>query len=225
MEAAAAPTLESLLAYVFRDTGLLQAALTHGSHEVAGHDYQRLEFLGDRVLSLVIADALYHRFPAEKEGPLAARLSLLVRAETCAQVGEALRLDEFILLGRIEKRKGVQRMTSVLGDVVESLIGALYLDGGMDVARGFILKQWQALLEAAPSSLKDAKTFVQEWALGRALPLPAYRVSNTQGPDHAPLFTVALQVGLMATIEGKGPSKQTAEMVAAQAFIAREGLR
>jgi len=225
VEQALAPKLESQLGHVFRDPAMLQAALTHGSHETARDDYQRLEFLGDRVLSLVIADALYRRFPAEQEGPLAARLSLLVRAETCARVGEALKLDDFIIVGRVEKRKGVQRIVSVLGDVVEALIGALYLDGGMDVARGFVLKYWQAMLEAEPFSLKDAKTFVQEWALGRALALPLYEILRREGLQHAPVFTVGLKVGAFEPVEGKGTSKQLAEMAAAQAFIAREGLR
>jgi ribonuclease III len=222
---APAPTLEGLLGHVFRDQAFLQSALTHGSHEAGASDYQRLEFLGDRVLSLVVADALYHRYPDEKEGPLAARLSLLVRAETCARVGERLGLESFIILGRVEKRNGVQRMTSVLGDVVEALIGALYLDGGMEVARGFILKQWRPMLEAEPSSLKDAKTFVQEWALGRALPLPHYEILKREGLQHAPVFTVGLTVGSLALAQGQGASKQLAEMAAAQAFIAREGLR
>jgi ribonuclease-3 len=224
-DVAPAPTLEGLLGHAFRDQAFLQSALTHGSHEAGARDYQRLEFLGDRVLSLVIADALYHRYPAEKEGPLAARLSLLVRAETCARVGEHLGLESSIILGRVEKRNGVQRMTSVLGDVVEALIGALYLDGGMEVARGFILKQWQPMLEAEPSSLKDAKTFVQEWALGRALPLPHYEILKREGLQHVPVFTVGLTVGSSTPAQGQGASKQLAEMAAAQAFIAREGLR
>ncbi|WP_196502241.1 ribonuclease III [Aestuariivirga litoralis] len=217
--------VEERLEYQFKSQILISAALTHGSQQKAERDYQRLEFLGDRVLNLVIADELYARFPDEKEGPLAARLSLLVRAEACTRVGEALGLQAFIAVGAMERKQGVQRMASVLSDVVEALIGALYLDGGMDVARGFILKQWQAMLTQAPETLKDAKTFVQEWALGRGLPLPAYVVQNREGPDHAPRFTISLQVGDLASVHGQGLSKQLAEMDAASAFIAREGLR
>jgi len=223
--AAAHSKLEERLGYKFEREGLLDAALTHGSQQKAETDYQRLEFLGDRVLNLVIADELYLRYPDEKEGQLAARLSLLVRAEACARVGEALALGEFIVVGPVERKKGVQRMASVLSDVTEALIGALYLDGGLDVARSFILTHWQAMLTQAPESLKDAKTFVQEWALGRGLPLPAYEVQKREGPDHAPRFTILLQVGQLAPSQGQGTSKQLAEMDAASAFIAREGLR
>ena len=224
-KAAAHSKLEERLGYKFEREGLIDAALTHGSQQKAETDYQRLEFLGDRVLNLVIADELYLRYPDEKEGQLAARLSLLVRAEACARVGEALALGEFIVVGPVERKKGVQRMASVLSDVTEALIGALYLDGGLDVAKSFILTHWQAMLTQAPESLKDAKTFVQEWALGRGLPLPAYEVQKREGPDHAPRFTILLQVGKYAPSEGQGTSKQLAEMDAASAFIAREGLR
>lgn len=217
--------LQERLAHSFKREGLLSTALTHGSQQKAEKDYQRLEFLGDRVLNLVIAEELYIRYPEEQEGPLAARLSLLVRAEACTKVGEALGLQDFIVVGATERRKGVQRIASVLSDVTEALIGALYLDGGLDVAKAFILKQWQAMLVQPPETLKDAKTFVQEWALGRGLPLPAYEVQNREGPDHAPRFTILLRVGTVEPSLGQGTSKQLAEMDAAAAFIAREGLR
>ena len=217
--------LERKLGHSFADATLLDAALTHGSKPDKGEDYQRLEFLGDRVLSLVIADQLFDLFPLEKEGPLAARLSLLVRAETCAAVGKALHLEDHIQVGAVEKRKGVGRMVSVLGDVVEALIGALYLDGGLPLAKTFILQHWSMLLSEEPSNLKDPKTFVQEWALGQALPLPIYVVQKREGLEHAPIFTMSLQVGTLPAITGRGSSKQLAEMEAAKAFIAREGLR
>ena len=217
--------LELKLGHSFADASLLDAALTHGSKPDKGADYQRLEFLGDRVLSLVIADELFHRFPQEKEGPLAARLSLLVRAETCAAVGKAFHLEDHIQLGAVEKRKGVASMASVLGDVVEALIGALYLDSGLPLAKAFILQHWETLLREEPSNLKDPKTFVQEWALGQALPLPIYEVQKREGLEHAPIFTMSLQVGTLPPSTGRGNSKQLAEMEAAKAFIAREGLR
>ena len=217
--------LENILNYQFAAPDLLEAALTHGSRIGKGPDYQRLEFLGDRVLSLVIAEALYKTYPDEAEGSLAARLSLLVRGETCAKVGLDLGIQDFVILGEKEKRKGVQQSSSVLGDVVEAIIGALYLDGGMDVARAMIEKGWADRLEQSPASLKDAKTFVQEWALGKAYPLPSYQVVSRSGPEHAPIFTVALTVGALAAAEGQGNSKQAAEMAAAQVFIERESLR
>ena len=134
-------------------------------------------------------------------------------------------LDQFIFLGSIEKKKGVQRSGSVLGDVVEALIGALYLDGGLDVARGFILKQWDERINASPASLKDAKTIVQEWALGRALPLPHYEVVLREGLEHSPTFTVELHVGRFEVTKGTGASKRASEMAAANEFIAREGIK
>ena len=217
--------LEGVIGYRFKEAELCRNAFTHGSRQSKHQDYQRLEFLGDRVLSLVIAEDLFHRFNAEQEGQLAARLSLLVRGEACTAVGEKLGLEEFIIVGAIEKKKGVQRIASVLGDVVEALIGALYLDGGLEVARVFILKNWSAMLSATPANLKDAKTFVQEWALARALALPQYEVTAREGLEHAPIFTITLKVGPYEQAKGVGPSKQAAEMAAASEFIAREGLR
>ncbi len=217
--------LEGLLDYRFKDPVLCEHALTHGSRQSKRADYQRLEFLGDRVLSLVIAEDLFSRFSTEQEGQLAARLSLLVRGETCALVGQKLGLEEFIIVGPTEKKKGVQRMTSVVGDVVESVIGAIYLDGGLEAARKFILSCWNDMLAKAPADLKDAKTFVQEWALARALPLPQYDVTERTGLEHAPIFTISLKVGPYETSVGIGASKQAAEMAAAHAFISREALR
>lgn len=217
--------LQDLLGYHFNDADLCEHALTHGSRQGKRADYQRLEFLGDRVLSLVIAEDLFARFSSEQEGQLAARLSLLVRGETCALVGQKLGLEEFIIVGATEKKKGVHRIASVVGDVVEALIGAIYLDGGLEAARSFILSCWTEMLTKAPADLKDAKTFVQEWALARALPLPQYEVTDRSGLEHAPIFTISLKVGLYENSYGSGASKQAAEMAAAAAFISREALR
>ena len=216
--------LEKLIGYEFRARELCRNALTHGSRNTKKPDYQRLEFLGDRVLSLVIAEELFKRYSHEQEGQMAARLSLLVRGETCAAVGIVMGLDQFILLGPFEKQKGVQRSGSVLGDVVEALIGALYLDGGLEVARRFILNQWEERISAHHTSLKDAKTIVQEWALGRALPLPQYEVVSREGLEHAPTFTVELRVGPFEVTKGVGATKRASEMAAANEFIAREGI-
>lgn len=217
--------LQGVIGYEFKDIALCEHALTHGSRQSKEPDYQRLEFLGDRVLSLVIAEDLFSRFHNEAEGQLAARLSLLVRGETCAAVGQALGLGEYIVVGAVEKKKGVQRMASVVGDVVEALIGAIYLDGGIQIARSFILKCWDDMLKKAPAQLKDAKTFVQEWALAQPLPLPLYVMQERTGPEHAPIFTICLKVGSYEPALGMGHSKQSAEMAAAHAFITREGLR
>jgi ribonuclease III len=217
--------LEGLVGYQFKTRNLLEMACTHGSRKNKQMDYQRLEFLGDRVLSLVIAQELYERHADEREGKLAARLSLLVRAESCAAVGQVLGLEEFILLGTQEKRKGVHQALSVISDVVEALIGAIYLDGGYAPAQQFILHNWQDMLTKSQGDLKDAKSFVQEWALARAMPLPVYALMKREGSEHAPVFTIGLRVGELNPAEGQGHSKQVAEMAAANAFITREGLR
>lgn len=217
--------LSDRLGYVFQDNELLHQALTHGSSGRKAKDYERLEFLGDRVLSLVIADQLYHRHRKEKEGKLSARLSAIVRGEVCAAVGEAMGLHDHIKVGDTEKKTGVHRMKSVLGDVVEAVIGAIYIDGGLEAARAVILHFWQDALQHPDTVQKDAKTFIQEWALAKALPLPRYELAARQGPEHRPQFTVRLLIDRHVEAQGVGPTKQAAEMAAASAFIAREQLR
>ena len=218
-------SLSDRLGYVFADTELLHQALTHGSSGRKAKDYERLEFLGDRVLSLVIADALFHNHAKEKEGKLAARHSAIVKGEVCADIGEAMGLEDFIKVGDTEKKTGVHRMRSVLGDAVEALIGAVYIDGGLEAARKVVLHFWKVVLEMPGTAEKDAKTFVQEWVLAKALPLPRYELAAREGPEHKPQFTVRLTIEKHSNVEGAGPTKQSAEMAAAAAFIAREGLR
>ena len=217
--------LSDRLGYVFGDADLLQQALTHGSSGRKAKDYERLEFLGDRVLSLVIADQLYRDYRKEKEGKLAARHSAIVRGDVCAAVGEAMGLHDFIKVGDTEKKSGVHKMKSVLGDVVEAVIGAIYIDGGLEAARKVILYFWKDALEHPDSVQKDAKTFVQEWALAQSLSLPRYELAGRQGPEHKPQFTVRLHIEKYNEAQGMGPTKQAAEMAAASAFIAREQLR
>ena len=217
--------LSDRIGYVFTDAELLQQALTHGSSGRKAKDYERLEFLGDRVLSLVIADQLFHNHRKEQEGKLAARHSSIVRGDVCAAVGEAIGLHDFIKVGDTEKKTGVHKMKSVLGDVVEALIGAIYIDGGFDAARKVILTHWADVLRHPDTVQKDAKTFVQEWALAKALPLPRYELAGRQGPEHKPQFTVRLTIEKHKEAEGMGPTKQAAEMAAAAAFIKREQLR
>lgn len=217
--------LSDRLGYVFTDSELLHQALTHGSSGRKAKDYERLEFLGDRVLALVIADQLFHSHRKEKEGKLAARHSAIVRGDVCAAVGEAMGLHDFIKVGDTEKKSGVHRMKSVLGDVVEAVIGAIYIDGGLEAARKVILHFWQEPLQHPDTVQKDAKTFVQEWALAKALSLPRYELAGRQGPEHKPQFTVRLHIEKHEEAQGIGPTKQAAEMAAASAFIAREHLR
>ncbi len=217
--------LHARIGYTFKEGSLLRIALTHGSSHRKAVDYQRLEFLGDRVLSLVIAELLYRHHGDEKEGQMATRHSSLVKGDVCADIADKIGLGEFIIVGVTEKRMGVQRVRSVLGDVLEALIGAIYLDGGLLAAQEFIERFWAQALKQPTGLEKDPKTFVQEWALGRALPLPRYEIMSRTGPEHAPEFTVSLAVGKFKPADGKGASRQSAEMQAARNFLAREGLR
>jgi ribonuclease-3 len=216
---------EAWLGYAFTDTDLLKQALTHGSSQKAQASYERLEFLGDRVLSLVIAEALFVSHGKEREGKLAARHSAIVRGEVCAEIAERLGLAERLHVGAVERRQGVQKMRSVLGDVMEAVIGAIYIDGGFDDAKTFVLEHWDKTLKNPATAVKDPKTFVQEWALSRGKTLPAYEVLARSGPEHKPEFAVRLSVPQHGTAEGRGPSKQAAEKAAAIAFISEKGLR
>ncbi len=211
--------------YKFRDVQLLELALTHGSMPKASANYERLEFLGDRVLGLVIAEALYRQHAGEREGKLAARHSALVRGEVCGAVADRLNLADIVKVGDAEKKLGMNRMLSILGDVMEAVIGAIYLDGGMDAARTFVLEHWADYLKKPETAQKDAKTFVQEWLLARGTALPLYEVVDRSGPEHKPEFKVRLTVAKFGQAEGKGASKQSAEMAAAQKFMEANGLR
>ncbi len=213
------------LNYVFKDESLARTALTHGSSHRRAVDYQRLEFLGDRVLSLVVAEQLYRQHTDEREGQMATRHSALVKGDVCADIATAISLGDFIIVGATEKRLGVQRVRSVLGDVLEALIGAVYLDGGLAPAEEMIKRLWAGVLNQKEAIEKDPKTFVQEWALGKGMQLPRYEITQRTGPEHLPEFTVALRVGKFVPSEGKGASRQSAEMAAAKSFLAREGLR
>jgi ribonuclease III len=217
--------LAGLLHYSFNDEKLLEQALTHGSLPKSAANYERLEFVGDRVLGLVIAEALYRQHGRDTEGKLAARHSAMVRGDVCADVAERLGLADIVKVGSAERRLGVNRTRSILGDVMEAIIGAIYMDGGMDAARAFVLRNWHDSLNQPESARKDAKTFLQEWVLARGAALPVYTVLSRSGPEHQPEFTVRLTAGSFGEAEGRGRSKQIAEMAAAQNFIAAKGLR
>jgi ribonuclease III len=207
------------LEFSFQDHGLLRHALTHSSSKQKQDDYQRLEFLGDRVLALVIAEELFRLNPAHREGDMANLHSNLVRGEICAEVGKTLGISEFILVGQSEQKKGVNLNASVVGDVVEALIGGIYLDGGLAPAKDFVLRNWARHLEERKSVSKDPKTFLQEWALARSLPIPDYKILKREGLEHSPIFTVGLTVKGKEQVEGVGPSKRLAEMNAAGNFL------
>lgn len=214
--------LADIIGYEFADPALARTALTHRSAvEGYGKTYERLEFLGDRVLALVIADMLFDAFPREDEGALAKRLVALVRRETLADVAARLALAPLIRLSRGEEEAGGRDNPAILADVCESLIGALYRDGGMEPARAFIERYWSALMEGTAEPPKDAKTSLQEWAQGRGFALPSYRQIERSGPDHAPLFTIEVSVDDFPPERGEGPTKRSAEQIAAERLLSR----
>ena len=214
--------MTAALGHDFGDGDLLQRALTHSSTGKA--DNEQLEFLGDRVLGFVVAEMLMTQFPLEREGTLALKLNALVRMETCARVAEAVGLDKHLILAPSEDRAGGRKKPAILGDVCEAVIAALYLDGGMDVARSFIARYWQPLMLEVQGDLRDPKNVLQEWAQARALGTPSYRVVKREGPDHAPRFTVEARIDGHDPEQGEGQSLRAAEQAAARALMARLNL-
>ncbi|MEO1199965.1 MAG: ribonuclease III [Pseudomonadota bacterium] len=215
---------EAILEHRFSDTGMLSEALTHPSlsPDPDAPNYQRLEFLGDRVLGIAIADMLFQTFPEEEEGALSRRLNALVRKETCAEVADALGLGPLIQRGGGEA-KGQPRK-SILGDVCEAVLGALYLDAGFEVARGFVDRNWRPLMEQAERPRRDPKTALQEWAHAKGYGTPVYQERDRFGPDHAPVFTIAADLDGLHPGLGEGTSKRAAEQAAARAILIREGV-
>jgi ribonuclease III len=222
----ASETLEQRLGYRFSDRSLYETALTHSSAADgdAAADNERLEFLGDRVLALIMVEELYRRLGAAREGELARRLNALVRKETCAEVARSLGVVEAMRAGRSVRRRALAESANVLGDTCEALIGAIYLDGGLEAARAMVLDQWRPFLDRPAAARKDPKTALQEWALARALPVPSYRETGREGPDHSPAFAVRVDVEGFAPAGGAGRTKRQAEQAAAAAFMEREGI-
>lgn len=207
------------------DAERLQRALTHASAPRGrGDDYQRLEFLGDRVLGLVVAQLLFSAYPDAPEGELSVRLNALVNAETCAEVAEELGLADFILAGsELRTLSGAKRI-NLRADIMESLIAAVYLEGGLEVARAFILRHWEKRSRHARAARRDPKTALQEWAHQVSGNAPAYEIISREGPDHDPVFTVRVTVEGHDPAEGAGRSKREAEQVAATGLLTREGV-
>ena len=210
------------LGHDFADPGLLIRALTHGSIASATRpDNQRLEFLGDRVLGLVMAEALLKADREAAEGALAPRYNALVRKETCAAVAREAGVGEVLRLGRSEMMSGGRRKEALLGDAMEAVIAAVYLDGGFDAARATILSLWRARIADVEADARDAKTALQEWAQARKLPPPDYVELARKGPDHAPVFTIEARLGNGETAEAAAKSKRQAEQAAARALLVR----
>jgi len=213
--------LEARLGYRFRNPDVAQLALTHLSAQAEGRSYQRLEFLGDRVLGVAVAEELYHAFPKASEGELSIRLAKLVRRETCAEIAAHWDVGPHVVLGPGEARGGGRKKIAILSDVCEALIGAVYLDGGFEPARELILRAWGERLTADAAPARDAKTAVQEWAQARALAAPRYEEVSRSGPAHAPHFVMRVMLAGYEPETGEASSKRSAEQAAAQAFLDR----
>jgi ribonuclease III len=221
-----------ILGYEFDRPELLTEALTHPSALVpergrgrrakpARRGYERLEFLGDRVLGLVVADLLWRRFEGESEGLLTRRHTQLVRRETLARVAEAIGLGRHLVLSRAEAAAGSAANPAILADACEAVIAAIYLDGGFDAAAAFVRRLWEPMMEAMEGAPRDPKTALQEWVQARGLGLPHYRLVATSGPDHAPLFTVAASIVGGDAATATASAKRTAEAKAAALLLER----
>jgi len=210
--------LEKSIGYVFKDKDLAMRALTHSSYGDGRRktpDYERLEFLGDRVLGLMTAEKLFF-MSTEKEGALARRLNALVRKETCARISRRLGIGEALLISPSEEKQGGREKTSILGDACESILGAIYLDGGFAASQEFYNTHWKEDIDAVTNkSMKDPKTALQEKASGANRALPVYTVLERSGPDHKPLFVIEVEVDGIGSAKGTGKSKKDAERYAA----------
>lgn len=200
-----------------KDVEIYQRALTHGS--TGQPDYQRLEFLGDRILGLVIADILYARYETEAEGRLSHRLNALVSGSTCAEIAREIELFAYIKLGKQARDDGAQQSDNVLGDAMEALIGALYLDHGLDAARLLIERLWGPLIETANGAPKHPKSALQEWCAANGRKVPDYQITKKEGPPHAMRFEITVTVKGFDPISASANSKQAAETAAALAFL------
>jgi len=215
------------LGYAFKNRSLIELALTHASARPSlkpNEDNERLEFLGDRVLGLAIAELLTASFPDASEGELARRFNQLVRAETCAEVAQDWELGKLILMSGGEADSGGRGKKTILANACEAVLGAIFIDGGYAAAREIVHRFWAAELSGYGLATPDAKSVLQEWAQGRRLPLPRYIEIAREGPDHAPHFTAEVQIDGVAPERGHGANKRAAEQAAALAMLLREGV-
>ena len=221
-------TVQDKLGYRFRDKALLELALTHASVAEGARkqaDNERLEFLGDRILGLMIAEALMNAFPEAEEGELSRRFHSLVSREACADVARKIELGSAVRLAAGETKSGGRSNPTILGDACEALMAAVYLDGGYDaVVRAFGPLWTEALHESGNVSRSNPKSFLQEWAVANGKGPPVYNLLGRRGPDHAPIFTIEVVIGGLAPQSASGKSRQEAEKTAALSLIEREHL-
>ncbi len=218
MTQASPEDFEKLVGHKFSDLSLLKTALTHSSTG-KGSNYERLEFLGDRVLGLIVAEFLYKKFPEEPEGDLAKRLAVLVQGSLLAKIAQTIPLGNYIHFSESERESGGAQNENILADVFESTLGAMYLDGGLSICRNWITKMWHDDFFAMKEPPQHPKTSLQEWAQGKNLGLPDYKITDQSGPDHAPIFDITLSVEGYDKVIAQGRSRQEAEKAAATLFI------
>lgn len=211
--------LQEICGYLFKDQTLLRNALTHSSVD-RPENYERLEFLGDRVIGLAIAEQLYTTFPDDTEGNLAKRHAALVQGKMLARIASRLNLGEVIKLSDAERAAGGAENQNILADGVEAFIGALYLDADMDACKTVIAHLWGDSIHTMKKPPRDPKTALQEWAQARALPLPHYELVGREGPDHAPIFEICVSVEGYPSWSSKGKSRRMAEKEAASMLLA-----
>ncbi len=219
--------LQSLLDYKFREITLLRLALTHSSarsEKDSGEDNERLEFLGDRVLGLAVAELLQIKFPEAAEGELARRFNKLVRTETCATIAAEFDLGPYLILGDGEHESGGRRKPTILANACEAVLGAVFLDGGYEAAQKIVHQFWLPHLLDTDAIPVDPKSALQEWAQSKRIALPEYKEIARQGPDHAPSFTAEVQIKGVEPAQGRGNSKRAAEQAAARTMLLREGI-
>ncbi len=221
--------LETALSYSFASRALLDRALTHasirqGSDGGKAEDNERLEFLGDRVLGLAVAELLVEQDAAATEGALARRFNRLVRKESCARVGRGLGLGPLLILSQAEDESGGRDKDTILADATEALLAAIFLEAGFLVVRDIVRRLWEPMLDGLPETVADAKSMLQEWAQGQGLALPSYVEVRREGPDHAPRFTTEVRITGRKPATGSGASKRAAEQAAATAMLTREGV-
>ena len=219
--------LEERLGYKFNSQDQLERALTHTSVRKSSGDgfhYERLEFLGDRVLGLCVSNALFYKYPDAAEGELSLRLNALVRGETLAEIADELKLSEFIRTGNDLKNITGKRMMSVRADVLEAVIASVFLDGGLSAAEAMITRAWGNRFSDVSTARRDSKTALQEWAHANQLETPIYRAIEKSGPDHEPEFVIEVKISEMLAYRGRGRSKRLGEQEAAKAMLVREGV-
>lgn len=210
--------IEKITGHHFNDPDILTQALTHSS--ASSDNNERLEFVGDRVLGLITAHLLYSNFADEPEGDLAKRHTEIVREKALAAIADKIDLGKHLIMSAAEKSSGGQKKSAIIADAVEALIAALYLDGGIEAAGEFIEKYWIETIRTTAKPPQEAKTALQEWAQGKALPLPTYDIVEQSGPDHEPVFTVQVTVETVGSAKGQAASKRKAEKLAAKDLLA-----